>query len=81
MPQTEREEAILVSERIRKSIKEQIPSTWSTFPRKSITVSIGIATFPYDGKERKELIRNADKALYMAKMEGKDRTVLWQSKG
>jgi diguanylate cyclase (GGDEF)-like protein len=81
MPQTEREEAILVSERIRKSIKEQIPVTWSTFPRKSITVSIGIATFPYDGKERKELIRNADKALYMAKMEGKDRTVLWQFKG
>jgi diguanylate cyclase (GGDEF)-like protein len=81
MPQTEREEAMLVSERIRKSIKEQIPSTWSAFPRRSITVSIGVATFPYDGKERKELIRNADKALYMAKMEGKDRTVLWQSKG
>ena len=80
MPQTEREEAILVSERIRKSIKEQIPCTWSTFPRKSITVSIGIATFPFDGKERKELIRNADKALYVAKMEGKDRTVLWQYK-
>lgn len=81
MPQTEREEAILVSERIRKSIREQIPATWSVFPKKSITVSIGIATFPYDGKERKELIRNADKALYIAKMEGKDRTVLWQSKG
>lgn len=81
MPQTEKEEAILVSERIRKSIKEQIPSTWSVFPKKAITVSIGVATFPYDGKERKELIRNADKALYMAKMEGKDRTVLWHSKG
>jgi diguanylate cyclase (GGDEF)-like protein len=80
MPQTEKEEAILVSERIRKSIKEQIPSTWSVFPKKAITVSIGVATFPYDGKERKELIRNADKALYMAKMEGKDRTVIWQSK-
>ncbi len=81
MPQTEREEAVLVAERIRRSIKEQIPSTWSFFPRKSITVSIGIATFPYDGKDRKELIRNADKALYMAKMEGKDRTVPWHAKG
>jgi len=81
MPQTEKEEAVLVSERIRKSIKEQIPVTWSVFPRKSITVSIGIATFPYGGKDRKELIRNADRALYMAKMEGKDRTVLWQSRG
>lgn len=81
MPQTEKEEAVLVSERIRKSIREQIPCTWKTFPKKAITVSIGIATFPYDGKERKELIRNADKALYIAKMEGKDRTVVWQQKG
>lgn len=81
MPQTEREEAMLVSERIRKSIKDQIPCTWNAFPRKTITVSIGVATYPHDGKERKELIRNADKALYTAKMEGKDRTVLWQSRG
>ncbi len=77
MPQTEKDEAILVAERIRNSIKEQLPRTWSAFPRSCITVSIGIATFPSDGKDRKELIRNADKALYMAKMDGKDRTVVW----
>jgi diguanylate cyclase (GGDEF)-like protein len=81
MPQTEKEEAMLVAERIRKSIKEQIPSTWNVFPRNAVTVSIGIATFPSDGKDRKELIRNADKALYMAKMEGKDRTVQWRTGG
>ncbi len=79
MPQTEKEEAFAVAERIRKSIKEQLPRTWKVFPRDNITISIGLATFPFDGKDRKELIRNADKALYRGKMEGKDRTVLCSS--
>lgn len=80
MPQTEKDEALLVAERIRKSIKEFMPRNWTSFPGKSITISIGIATYPLDGKDRKELIRNSDRALYRAKIEGKDRTVLWESK-
>ncbi len=78
MPQTEKPEALQVAERIRNSIKERIPKMWNEFPRDAITVSIGIATYPADGKDRKDIIRSADKALYRAKMEGKDRTVLWQ---
>jgi diguanylate cyclase (GGDEF)-like protein len=77
MPQTEKDEAFLVAERVRKSVREQLPRTWKIFPKDNITISLGIATFPYDGKDRKELIRDADKALYRAKMEGKDKTVLW----
>jgi diguanylate cyclase (GGDEF)-like protein len=79
MPQTEKDEAFLVAERIRKSIRESLRRTWHAFPKDCITVSIGIASFPHDGTTRKDLIRNADKALYTAKMEGKDRTVLWAS--
>jgi diguanylate cyclase (GGDEF)-like protein len=79
MPQTEKDEALLVAERIRNTIKENFPPAWRLFPRETITVSIGIATFPNDGKDRRELIRYADKALYMAKMDGKDRTVLWKN--
>lgn len=79
MPQTEKDEAYLVAERIRRSIKEQLRRTWKAFPRDSMTISIGVATFPSDGRDRKELIRNADRALYRGKMEGKDRTVLWES--
>ncbi len=77
MPQTDREEALLVAERIRQSIKEQILCTWNSFPRDAVTITIGISTFPHDGKDRKELIRNADKALYAGKMSGKDKTVVW----
>lgn len=77
MPQTDKEEAFLVSERIRNSVKKLLPKTWHVFPREYLTVSIGIASYPADGIERRELIRNADKALYRAKIEGKDRTIVW----
>jgi len=79
MPQTDRAEALQVAERIRNAVKEQIPKMWNAFPKEAITISIGIATYPIDGTDRKEIIRNADRALYRCKMEGKDRTALWQA--
>jgi diguanylate cyclase (GGDEF)-like protein len=77
MPQTDKDEAFMVTERIRKSIAEYLPRTWNVFPNDAITISIGIASFPSDGNDRKSLIRNTDKALYTAKIKGKDRTVVW----
>ena len=38
----------------------------------SITISIGIATFPDDAGTKKELIEKADRALYMAKEGGRN---------
>lgn len=78
MPQTEADEAFLVAERIRNSVKEHLPAAWGELINRKMTLSIGVATFPSCGADRKELIRNADKALYMAKMEGKDRTLAWK---
>lgn len=78
MPQTDRDEAFLVTERLRKNIKELMPLTWKKFPRDKITVSIGVAMFPENGKDAKTLIRSADMALYKAKMSGKDKTVVWE---
>jgi diguanylate cyclase (GGDEF)-like protein len=77
MPQTEKDEAFFVAERIRKSVREQLSHTWKYFPKEHITVTVGVATFPSDGGDMKNLIRNADKALYTGKKEGKDRTVLY----
>jgi diguanylate cyclase (GGDEF)-like protein len=75
MPQTDTEEAFLVAERVRKNIRELIPKTWKKFPKKNITVSIGIASYPKDGKDPKNIIKAADKSLYRAKIQGKDRTI------
>ena len=42
----------------------------------AVTLSIGIASFPEDGKSAKELIKAADNALYQAKKQGKDQIVI-----
>ena len=45
----------------------------------NLTVSIGISSFPEDGKQMQELIDKADLALYQAKQSGRNRICLYQS--
>jgi diguanylate cyclase (GGDEF)-like protein len=78
MPYTCKEDAVAVVERMRRSIKESLVSKWRKFPRPGITVSIGIASFPDDGKSVNELIESADAALYKAKSTGGDRTIIYR---
>lgn len=77
MPQTSKEEAFVVSERIRNNIREQLRGKWKKYPHNEITVSLGLASFPEDGKSVNELVHNADTALYKAKAGGKNRTVIF----
>lgn len=44
-----------------------------------LTVSIGIAMYPSDGRDTRTLIRNADEALYHAKNRGKNTYVFYDS--
>jgi diguanylate cyclase (GGDEF)-like protein len=43
----------------------------------SVTVSIGISSFPEDAQNADELIERADKALFRAKSTGRNRTVVY----
>ena len=70
LPTTGREEALIAAERIRIGIEEHV------FPRrKRLTVSVGVATFPEDAAEPADLLNRADRALYQAKREGRNRIV------
>ena len=70
LPQTDRGGAVTVAERLRAAVEEH------TFPLAapgSITVSIGIANYPEDGDSVTGLIEASDRALYVAKRNGRNR--------
>lgn len=78
MPQTSKEEAYLVAERIRKNVKSLPPMKVKKSPRAYVTISLGVAAFPEDGRTVEELINNADTALYQAKSLGKDKSCMYR---
>ena len=65
-----KEEAFLIMENVRKTIKGE------TCAKTSITISMGIATYPEDGTNWIELKRKAEGALYRAKASGRNKICL-----
>lgn len=62
--------AFEVAERIRESISRTTLDLEGNSAR--LTVSMGIATYPLDGRTLDALVDNADKAMYKAKIQGRD---------
>jgi len=71
-PETGNDAAIRVSERIRRAV-EKCAVYVKGLGKKCTTVSLGVATYPYNAQDVAELVYNADKALYRAKQLGKNR--------
>jgi diguanylate cyclase (GGDEF)-like protein len=74
LPDASKENATLKAEQIRLAIKN-LRIQYGEQLLNSITVSLGVACFPEDGKSWSELLRAADRALYLAKNQGRDRVV------
>jgi diguanylate cyclase (GGDEF)-like protein len=66
MPQTDTEGASIFAERLLETIRSLDGDV-------SVTLSGGIATYPHHGSTAEELMDNADKRLYEAKLSGKNR--------
>lgn len=73
MPETDKEGAIIAVERIRKAICEHGFANRESQPGGRLTMSFGVATYPADSNDRKELMKKADEALYRAKENGRNR--------
>ena len=74
-------QAIVASERIRKSIEEEgfsVVRRGKTEKLHHVTISIGISSFPQDSKDPIELVEMADSALYRAKREGRNRVCAYR---
>jgi len=70
LPDTDRQGARYAAERIRKAVEKNEIKAYDTNVR--VTVSIGAATFPDDGRKTEELIDKADWALYRCKKSGRN---------
>ncbi len=68
-------QAKAVADRIRIEISKVVVET-EKGPL-SVTLSIGVAVFPEDGRDRATLIERADLSLYHAKHTGRNRVVTW----
>lgn len=66
-----------VAERLRKLVvKLDVTDQGEAVP---VSISLGIASFPQDAASLEKLVSFADQALYRAKHEGRNRTVLWNA--
>jgi diguanylate cyclase (GGDEF)-like protein len=76
LPETDQESAIQVASKVHEEIRSQpFGSTTSSF---ALTVSIGLtstSTKPYD--DWRQMLDDADQAMYVAKNSGKDRVEVW----
>ena len=73
LPETTLEGAMGVAEKLRKSLREPYPIGKA---KAKLSASVGVSLFPEHGDDSEALQRAADAALYRAKREGKDRTVV-----
>ena len=71
LPETNKELAIAVAERLRKSVES---AEIKAFDEKvKITISAGVATYPDDASSADAIMEMADTALYKAKRKGRNR--------
>lgn len=71
LPQTHSDTAMAACDRLQQGLEELQKEYFPTSP--PVTLSGGVAMFPFDGCSRRVLFAEADKALYQAKDAGRNR--------
>ena len=77
IPEVSKQEAFTMAERIRRVVQDHVFPFEEEQPGGNLTVSMGIAGFPEDAEDSERLIDNADRALYRAKLSGRNRVCVY----
>jgi diguanylate cyclase (GGDEF)-like protein len=80
LPETDEEGAFTTGEKIREAIRSQPFASLGDEPV-PVTVSIGVASYPSHGDSFQTLVEAADRALYAAKLAGRDRVMVADQPG
>ena len=79
LPETSDEEAMQVAERIRQAVERESFPFERRQPGGKVTISVGVSSYPGEAKTPRELLNLADRALYRAKVLGKNRVICYSS--
>jgi diguanylate cyclase (GGDEF)-like protein len=77
LPETGKVDGLVFAERFRRRVESSVMAPDSLNP---ITVSIGLAAFPIDGRNPDEIVWAADEALYESKRAGRNRVTAYPRK-
>jgi diguanylate cyclase (GGDEF)-like protein len=72
LPRTDLDGAVVVTRRVLRSVQEY---TFEGSQKGLLTCSAGVSFYPHDGQTARDIIANADRALYHAKSTGKNAVV------
>jgi diguanylate cyclase (GGDEF)-like protein len=77
LPETGKADGLVFAERFRRRVESSVMAPDSLNP---ITVSVGLAAFPQDGRNSDEIVWAADEALYESKRAGRNRVTAYPRK-
>jgi diguanylate cyclase (GGDEF)-like protein len=73
LPAADKDEAVVIAKRLQQVIEEkEFEGERESQPGGKVTISIGVATYPWDGNNADELLKSADTELYQAKRNGRN---------
>ena len=78
LPQTAKEGALEVGEKLRRAVLETPGLAVATQPTGHVTISIGVASFPLDATEQETLVDCVDAALYASKRGGRNKVSAYE---
>jgi diguanylate cyclase (GGDEF)-like protein len=78
LPQTAKEGATEVGEKLRRAVLETPGLASSSQPTGHITISIGVSSFPLDATEQETLVDCVDAALYASKRGGRNKVSAYE---